>query len=460
MLNDLLRRLLWVPPLALLVSALAFSLVSTSASATAGAYRHLPRFFNTNPQDAPTLALGALARLRTQTDPEATATLVRLGGAALPVVLPALEGLAPDARARVVVALRPAARRMGFSPPTSPDQEALWWRHFWEDRALDFHAPAIRRLAHRYALSPSSARRQELRILDTAALPDLFAELGIDGPQPAPPLVGALLPVLQQALERPPVAPEQTPQEVLALRAFWFAHRLDYSALDGAGRATALLLETQYGKWVQRTLLERATRSPRASVAASSPLRTLLRRGRGTLARVILGGALSLAIAWLWLRLLGGRPRGKALTAAVFALVPAGFILTPPSEVAAVVLIAATLLPGSWGRVAELWGRERSRPGWPERRAWGGGVRGPRGALALVGRGVAQDLGLASTVALLAEGRWRLPGLGSLLLAALKEQDATVLMAFSVACVVVVQGASMTAGALELWGDPRREGLP
>jgi hypothetical protein len=462
MLNDLLRRLLWIPSLALLVSAFAFSLVSPDASPTAGAFRHLPRFLNTSPRDAPALARSAIARLREADDPEAAASLGRLGGAAFSVVLPALQDLPPPARTRVVAALRPVAARVGGVPDaTSPEKEVLWWSHFWEDHALDFRPLAIRRLARRYAANPSGARRQELRALDTAALPELFALLGLEGPLPTPELAGVLLPEIQHSLGRSSVSSEQTPQEVLELRALWFARRLEFSTLDGAGRATALLLETQYGKWVQRMLLERATRSPQATAASSSPLQTLLRRGRGTLVRVLAASALSFAVAWGLLRLLG-RPwsEGRALAGASFALVPAGLLLAPASEAAALGLIAVALLPGAWGRAAALGERWHGEPERQAERARGGVPGAPPGALALLGWGLVQDLGLAFTVALLIEGRWRLPGLGGLLLAALREQDATVLMAFSVASAAVVQVASIAAGAWALRSDPRREGPP
>lgn len=460
MLGDLLRRLLWVPPLALLVSALIFFLVSREASPTAAAYSHLPRFFNTSPDDAPTLASRALGRLQNGEDPEASASLARLGGAVLPSVLPALEGLPPSARLRVVAALRPVSARMGLSlPQGSPEQEVLWWRHFWEDHALDFHTPTVRRLARRYAANPTQARLLELRHLDTAALPELFAVLGIDGPLPAVTLSQALLPVIQQALGRPATTPEQIHQEVLALRAFWFAHRTEFSTLDGAGRASALLLETQYGKWVERTLLERALRSPRAPVQASSPLRTLIRRGSGTLVRLLLGATLCLTFAWALPRLFGRRLLWKISVISLFALVPAGVLLAPPSEWLGVLLIAAALGPGMLGRAEELLAWAAARPEVPAELARGGHPRGSRGWLALAGRGVVLDLGLATTVVLLLEWRWRLPGLGNLLANALRDQDATLLMSFAVASAVFIQIASAGADVLARWSDPRREGV-
>ncbi|MCS6898891.1 MAG: hypothetical protein RMJ98_04060 [Myxococcales bacterium] len=462
MLHDLLRRLLWLPPLALLVSALTFTLVSPEVSPTAGSFHHLPRFLNTDPLDAPALARSALARLTNGDDPKAAASLSRLGGATFSVVLPSLHDLPPAARRRVVVALRPVAARMGLTPDTSsPEQEFFWWTQFWEDHALDFRAPVIRRLARRFTANPSAIRRQELRLLDTAALPELFAILGVDGPQPPSGLAELLLPEIQHALARSPVAPEQIPREVVDLREFWFAHRLEFSSLDGAGRATALLLETQYGKWVQRTLLERAPHASRSPAIASSPLRTLLRRGSRTLARVLVASFLAFGVVWGFLGLsCGARFLGKVLAGSLLALVPAGLLLVPASEGAALILLAVALLPGAWGRTASLWERWLERPERLAERARGKVSRVPYGALPLLGWGLVQDFGLAFTVALLIEGCWRLSGLGNLLLTALREQDATLLMASSVASLVVVQVASIAAGVWAPWRDPRREGPP
>ncbi|RYE89351.1 MAG: ABC transporter permease, partial [Myxococcales bacterium] len=115
MFGELLRRLLWVPPMAVLVSLITFELIAEgpgSASRAPSRYAHLPRFLNPRPDDAAAQARRALEQLRTRDDDEAARTLERLGGAALPVALPALEGLSPEGRTRVVVALRPVARRM------------------------------------------------------------------------------------------------------------------------------------------------------------------------------------------------------------------------------------------------------------------------------------------------------------------------------------------------------------
>lgn len=442
--------------MALLVSALIFFLVSQKSSPSAVTYHHLPRFFNTAPEDAPTLALRSLQKLQVKDDPDAAALLAHLGGAALPSVLPALEGLSPPARFRIVLSLRPVAARMGLSPNTSsPDQEILWWRHFWEDYALDFHTATVRRLVRRYATNPTPTRLQELRRLDTAALPELFVLLGIDGPIPPAALSSALLPVIQQTLQRPATPPEQTSQEVLDLRAFWFAHRIEFSSLSGAARASSLLLETQYGKWVERTLLERALRSPRAPVQASSPLRTLLRRGPQTLTRLLQGIALSVVLTEILRRFRRFLPL-KLVAALSLSFLPLGLLWAPPSNAMLIMILAMAWLPWMLGRREELhfWADLR-----PERVAeQAQGLRFQRRNLWIwIGHGVSIDLGFALTILLLLEWRWRLPGLGNLLANALRTQDATLLMSFAVASAVFLQVVSIGVDTLAPWLDPRRD---
>ena len=95
MLGELGRRLLWIPPTVVAVTLLAFALLSRTLSprGVPTPFAHLPRFVNVAPADVRTRALGAIELLRSGDSPAARATLAELGGAALPIVLPALDGL-------------------------------------------------------------------------------------------------------------------------------------------------------------------------------------------------------------------------------------------------------------------------------------------------------------------------------------------------------------------------------
>src|SRR6266851_1279355 len=120
MLRHALRRLLWIVPILIGVTLTSFALLSyvpdpakdPAVIATLSPeqavelgrtrFLDLPRFFNERPADVVARVDEALAHLRADDDraEEGRAALVRLGGAALPHLLPRLDALDPAARAR------------------------------------------------------------------------------------------------------------------------------------------------------------------------------------------------------------------------------------------------------------------------------------------------------------------------------------------------------------------------
>src|SRR5690554_4114503 len=115
--RGLLRRVLWLGPTLILVTLLAFGVLASALPEQAGV-PHLPLYLNPAPSGVEQLALQALTTVaRSGAEHEAAAReLARLGGAALPFVLPALDTLTPEGRARVAQALAPVRARMGFEP--------------------------------------------------------------------------------------------------------------------------------------------------------------------------------------------------------------------------------------------------------------------------------------------------------------------------------------------------------
>jgi hypothetical protein len=81
------------------------------------AARALPNFFNPAPRSARSLSEAALAALAKHDDRTAALELSRLGGAALPHLLPRFEQLPKLTRERVASALVPVAVRMGIAAP-------------------------------------------------------------------------------------------------------------------------------------------------------------------------------------------------------------------------------------------------------------------------------------------------------------------------------------------------------
>src|SRR5262245_2389291 len=139
--RTLLWRLLWLAPALVLITLATFGAVSLALPPAPNA-RQLPLFFNPDPVDAPRRAAALLAAVTSSeaSASRAAAELARLGGAALPIVLPALDSLTPDGRARAVAALRPVGARMGFEIDErwEPSREVLFWTRFWEEHSIDY----------------------------------------------------------------------------------------------------------------------------------------------------------------------------------------------------------------------------------------------------------------------------------------------------------------------------------
>jgi ABC-type dipeptide/oligopeptide/nickel transport system permease component len=277
MLPFLLRRLLWALPTLLLVSLASFLFLSFVPDPTddpevraslsidqLDAMRRerfvdLPRFLNLSPLDARRRSLDALSMVAAGgVDAErGAAELVRIGAAALPHVVPALDGFEPETRQRVALALAPIAERMHLpnrADASRADSAALYWARVWANRSVDFTPSGVRTAVERLSRYRTESRGEEVEELDTYALEALVARL----PQPEDAadveVARALVEVLAHATGRddrvpPGASVAQARAVVERWRAYWFVYGTDYRTLDGAGRASALVLETRYGKW-------------------------------------------------------------------------------------------------------------------------------------------------------------------------------------------------------------------
>jgi peptide/nickel transport system permease protein len=277
-----LRRILWAIPTLLATSLVLFfvttlapdpidlaGLAGEEADASAAhakleearrtRFLDLPRFVNPQPVDVRSRALEALAHVAGDDahHPAAERELQRLGGAALPYVLPLLETLRPDARRRVAVALAPLADRMGLASAddlAEPEAAALFWTRFWDDRGLDFTRAAVDRAVTRLLDHWSELRENDLVALDTFALPELIRAMAKTSDKVT---LARLMGIARHASERGPVlAPDAGPDQVRRAtadwREWWFVHANDFLLLDGASRAMGVVTETRYGKWLRR----------------------------------------------------------------------------------------------------------------------------------------------------------------------------------------------------------------
>lgn len=230
------------------------------------AFRELPVFLNLAPRDVRSHALAAMHDAASDDPREAERgrrELLRLGGAALPHVLPQLDSLEPRARGRVALALGPLALRMRVASPGDVDTEEralLFFGRYWQDRSIDFRPTTVRRAVERLAERSLTLRRDDVLHADTYALEALIIALG----EVRTPLdvarVARLHPVLMQITARGeplPRSPSVTDavHAVEGWQALWLAEGTDYVVLEGPRRVAALVTETQFGKWLAQAFL-------------------------------------------------------------------------------------------------------------------------------------------------------------------------------------------------------------
>ena len=266
----------------------------------------LPVFFNGHPvgvRERAADAVRAIANGGHAAIP-AELALARLGGAALPYVLPALDSLEPEGRQRVALALTPIALRMEIASEgelSDGAQAVLFWTRFWQDRAIDFRAAGVRHLTTRLAERSIALRREDLIHVDTFALPALIDGLGSVNSAEDVARVRRLNSVLSHVTDSPVVCgPNASIAEARLVvdvwRDFWELHGSEYSVLDGPRRLAATFVETQYGKWLAAVLRGGMGRTRGGQSALS-----LVEQGLTTtlfLLLVGMGGGFPLGVAW------------------------------------------------------------------------------------------------------------------------------------------------------------------
>ncbi len=221
--------------------------------------RALPNFFNPAPRNARSLSEAALAALARRDDRAAARELSRLGGAALPHLLPRLDSLPVATRERVANALIPVAHRMGIAAPgelTSPARAVQFWNRFWQDRAMDFRPQLVRRLVTRLAEKSSVLRHEDVIQLDTYALPELVGLLepakDDAGVQRARRLTTVLAHVSGQPWRVEAGATPAIATEIVARwKRFWLESGADFTSPEGAHQVAAMFMETRYARWLR-----------------------------------------------------------------------------------------------------------------------------------------------------------------------------------------------------------------
>lgn len=300
------------------------------------AFRDLPVFLNLAPQDVRARSLKAMravARDDARDAEQGRRELLRLGGAALPHVLPLLDTLEPSARGRVAFALGPLALRMHVASSedvSTPERALLFFGRFWQDRSIDFRPTTVRRAVERLAERSLTLRRDDVLHADTYALEALVAALGEVRTQRDVARVARLHPVLVHVTGRGaplPSAPTIADAEraVEGWQALWLVEGADYSVLEGPRRIASLVTETQFGKWLAQALLWKLGRAHGGASVVSLVSAALPRSAIHVL--LLLGIALAAAAAsaladreaGLWERV---RARLSAASASLVASYP------------------------------------------------------------------------------------------------------------------------------------------
>ncbi|HEY2408095.1 MAG TPA: hypothetical protein VGI10_18940 [Polyangiaceae bacterium] len=440
-LRELVRRAIGVAITLLGLSIVALWSIATltrrSPEQASRPFAALPLFFNASPQSVRELSAQA-QRAVARGDAQAQAgsrTLARLGGAALPYVLPALDSLGPDERKRVALALAPIATRMGVGSPSEladGDLALEFWTRFWRDRALDFRTQVTHRLTARLAERSISTRREDLIELDTFPLPELIDALGKVETNDDLERVRRLSSVLSHVTELPYALAADA--DLNAARAnverwqdFWDAHGADYVAFDGPKRITTLVTETRYGKWLQSARRHGLGRSVRGESALS-----LVKRGLSVTSLLMLLGMLGgFGFGVLWARAERRAalvPRyASALAGTTLAALPVATVVLFTSSASSLPLAAAIVVVTTAAWVsrhlarATLLGADRH---------WAHALH------AAAPLGAVHPPFVLTSVVLLEIGM-RLPGLGRAAVDAIGNDDVNVWMACSLALALV-----------------------
>jgi ABC-type dipeptide/oligopeptide/nickel transport system permease component len=476
-----LRRILWIVPTLLLVSLVAFWVLTAGSGWHAGRQQGeaLPRFFQPAPRSVRDLAQLTMQRAA-KGGPEATvaaAELARLGGAALPFVLPALDGLSPSGRARVALALAPVARRMGVSSGEElqdPEAAVLFWTRFWQDRGIDFRPAVVKRAVRRLGMRSTVGRRDDVLQLDTYALPELVEAMGSVKSNAdvgrVRRLAAAASHVTGLSVRVAKDASISDAREVASSwQRWWRKKKSDYTTLDGPSRIVAMFTETQYGRWAVSAVDERLG----VAESGEAVLDVLSARAPVTLwllASALLVGYLGGIAVGLSSAIARRRPLDRGTTALALALValPCSLLASlvapaaarGPRAVVAAALMAtlAAALVSRYQRAAALSALDQEYV--RTLRAFGAGdariaLRVFRSSSAAVLSLSGVQLPTLITAAFVIEQAFGLPGLGPVTLVAVATRDVAWLMALVLTSTALVALAQIVSDALLVHLDPR-----
>ena len=481
MLRHALRRLLWTLPTLFGISLISFFLLSFvpdptddpdfAASLSSEALAHLrrerfldlPRFMNVSPIDVRHRAASAVRSVANDDEGagEGRRELQRLGGAALPYVLPRFDSLPPEQRTRLALALAPIALRMGL--PRSEDagdpvRAVAFWSRLWDDRGVEFRHASVRSAVSRLERYGSTNRVSDLVELDTFALDNVLTALREPGDHASIERARALIDVAAHATGREDrIARGDDLASARACverwRSYWTVYRSDFVAFTGPGRLAAVLLETRYGKWAFSAITQRFGRR----IDGGAVLDEIAQRAPTTLGLLFAAIVLAYAAA-IPLGAISAARRGHRLEL-VIACVVLGLYVVPTAVIAvtlrrafgpdtshffaAAVTLALALIAAPTGQQRSALAATLTTEYVTAARARGATitravlVHGLRNALVPVLTLAALEAPMALGGAFVAERVFNLHGLGEATIAAVRERDTSWLMALSIAAAAL-----------------------
>ncbi len=479
--RSVLRRLLWLGPTLVLITLVTFGALSVTLPADSELV-DLPLFFNPDPGAIERLAKQSLHEIASlpNPDPDAERNLSQLGGAALPFVLPALDSLSPDGRARAVKALRPLGARMGFEIDQSWDarREVAFWMRFWEEHSIDYRPVVARRAVVRLIQRSTVLRDAEVRQLDTYALDELILQMGtvsaeadVDRVRRLADLCADMTGELELRLgsEADLGAAQRLAS---AWTDWWSRHRTRYKTYSGTERVTAMLRDTRYGGWVVQAvrrnlgLLESGRSAGEVLREGSVVTLPLLGCGvLGALGSAIFGGAIApVMLGWRWLFRVLGLLRSALPVAVLAVLLPlsAGEAVRDPWVGGLLMLLAGAPLwsfhaGASAYRESSDFIRTLKSLGVPR---WQIALTTLRLSTAAIAVQLGAQMSSLLTLTFVVEYALGLPGLGTRTIEALRHPDLNWLMAITISTALFVGVLQVSSELLANVLDSRWQDAP
>lgn len=349
MLRHALRWLLWLVPTLIAVSISAFLFLSYVPDPTDDPaqqfepeererirrekFLDLPRFLNFAPQDVrarTNAAITAILDDDTTTSELGRRELVRLGGAALPHVLPQLDALSPEPRSKVTIALAPIGDRMGFAAEklTDPNRAVAFWTRFWNDRDIEFRRAAARSAVRRLSRYGSASRAAEMREFDTFVLEDVLAALEEPHDAGSFERTRALIEIAAHVTGRDDrIDPGDDYATAIKCverwRAYWLVYENDFVTVEGLSRFAAVVLDTRYGKWAMSAFTQRFGPGPNGTPVLDGVIR------RAPVTFTLVYGAIGLAYLLAFLLGFAGAASNQRRREALVTFVLLGLYAVP-----------------------------------------------------------------------------------------------------------------------------------